>query len=150
MARKIQQPDIETQKELKSVEENMPDYVTLRNKRYKVRWLLNFTRSRITEKILESGNDDKLSCQCAALIILNGYWAIKLKYHFLWRWFYYVKQYGEEELTDLLTLGKKKVPQEQYYTNTILLTALKDTSMTMKKTEVATILQGQNTEQPLK
>ena len=39
---------------------------------------------------------------------------------------------------------------DEYFSNTILLTALKDTSMMMKKTEVATTLQGLNTEQPLK
>jgi hypothetical protein len=99
----------------------------------------------------KDGNDDiKQSCHVCSLNGVNGYWAIKIRYWFLWRWFYYVKQYGEEELTDLLALGKKKVPLDEYFTNTILLTALKDTSMMMKKTEVATILQEQNTEQPLK
>jgi hypothetical protein len=83
-------------------------------------------------------------------MVLNSFWAIKLWYWLKWRWFYYVKQYNENELTELLNLGKKKVPLDEYYTNTILLTALKDTSMMMKKTEVATTLQGLNTEQPTK
>ena len=87
---------------------------------------------------------------CAALMVLNGFWSIKLLYWLKWRWFYYVKQYNETELTELLDLGKKKVPLDQYYTNTILLTALKDTSMMMKKEEVATTLQGLNTGQPTK
>ena len=150
MSKKIQQPDIEAQKELQSVELDLPDYATVRNKKFKIRWMLNFTRSMITKTILQEGNDDKQSCMCAALMVLNGFWSIKLLYWLKWRWFYYVKQYNETELTELLDLGKKKVPLDQYYTNTILLTALKDTSMMMKKTEVATTLQGLNTEQPLK
>ena len=85
-----------------------------------------------------------------ALMVLDGFWAIKLRYWMLWRWFYYIKQYGEEELTDLLNLGKKKVPLGEYYTNTMLLTALKDTSMMMKKTEVVTSLAARNTEQHTK
>ena len=150
MSKKIQQPDIEAQKELQSVELDLPDYATVRNKKFKIRWMLNFTRSMITKTILQEGNDDKQSCMCASLMVLNGFWSIKLLYWLKWRWFYYVKQYNETELTELLDLGKKKVPLDQYYTNTILLTALKDTSMMMKKKEVATTLQGLNTGQPTK
>ena len=150
MSRKFTQPTLEQQAELNSISENLPDYATVRGKRYRVKWLKNGTRCRITSVILGQGNDEKQTCMAAALIVLNGYWSIKLRYWFLWRWFYYVKQYGEEELTDLISLGKKKVPLDQYYTNTILLTALKDTSMMMKKTEVATTLQEQSSDHPLK
>jgi hypothetical protein len=129
MSKKIQQPDIEAQKELQSVELDLPDYATVRNKKFKIRWMLNFTRSMITKTILQEGNDDKQSCMCAALMVLNGFWAIKLWYWLKWRWFYYVKQYNENgAYRAAWTLGKKKVPLDQYYTNTILLTALKDTS----------------------
>ena len=148
--KKIKIPDIESERLLKSVEDNGTDYVTVRGRRFGIKWLLNFTRGEITKVILSDGNDMRQSCQCAALMVLNGYWAIKFRYWILWRWYYYVRQYGEEELTDLLSLGKKKVPLEQYYANTILLTALKDTSMMMKKTEASSFLQGQHTEQPLK
>ena len=150
MAKTYRQPSTEAQNELKSVEENTPDYAMVRGHRFKIKWMLGFTRSEITKVILKEGNDEKQSCQCAALLVLIGYWAIKLWYWLKWRWFYYIKQYGEEELTELLALGKKKVPLDEYFSNTILLTALKDTSMMMKKTEVATTLQGLNTEQPLK
>jgi hypothetical protein len=146
----MEQPNADAQRELQSVELNLPDYVKVRGRKFKIKWMLNFTRSRITKVILTEGNDDKQSCMCAALMVLNSFWAIKLWYWLKWRWFYYVKQYNENELTELLNLGKKKVPLDEYYTNTILLTALKDTSMMMKKTEVATTLQGLNTEQPTK
>ena len=150
MAKKFEAPNIDDELELKSIEENLPDYASIRGHKYKIKWMLNFTRSEITKTILKEGNDDKQSCMCAALMVLNGFWAIKLRYWMLWRWFYYIKQYGEEELTDLLNLGKKKVPLGEYYTNTMLLTALKDTSMMMKKTEVVTSLAARNTEQHTK
>ena len=150
MAKTYRQPSTEAQNELKSVEENTPDYAMVRGHRFKIKWMLGFTRSEITKVILKEGNDEKQSCQCAALMVLNGYWAIKLWYWLKWRWFYYIKQYGEEELTELLALGKKKVPLDAYYANIISLTELKVTSMMMKKKEVASSLAVQNTEQPLK
>lgn len=144
----LQQPSTEEQIQEKSLTENRYDYAEIRGHKYKIRWMKGTTRSKITDVILTQGNDNKQSCQCAALMILNEFWAIKLKYWFLWRWFYYVKQYGEEELTGLLAIGKKKVPQVQYFTNTILLAELKDTNETMKKTEVATFLQERSSGQP--
>lgn len=150
MSNKLSIPNIDDELELKSVENNYPDFVEVRGKKYSVKWMLNFTRSKITEVILSKNNDDKQSCMCAALMVLNSFWSIKLWYWLTWRWFYYVKQYTERELTDLLVLGKKKVPLNSYYENTILLIGLKDTNMMMKKTEVATRLQELNTEQPLK
>src|SRR5574344_11815 len=108
MSKKIQQPDIEAQKELQSVELDLPDYATVRNKKFKIRWMLNFTRSMITKTILQEGNDDKQSCMCAALMVLNGFWSIKLLYWLKWRWFYYVKQYNETELTELLHFADVK------------------------------------------
>lgn len=39
---------------------------------------------------------------------LNGYWKIKFLYPFLWRWFFYIKQYGDHELMKVIAVGKKK------------------------------------------
>ena len=83
-------------------------------------------------------------------MVLNGFWKIKFMYWIVWRFFYYIKQYTENELTELLEMGKKKVPLDAYYANIISLTELKVTSMMMKKKEVASSLAVQNTEQPLK
>lgn len=49
---------------------------------------------------------------------------------------YYVAQYDESELTEVVTEGKKKVDAESYYLNTILLTGMKDTIMQMTRKEV--------------
>ena len=59
---------------------------------------------------------------------------------FLWRWFFYIKQYGDHELMKVIAVGKKKIPVEDYLTATIYLTAMKDTMMTMTKEEAEHIL----------
>ena len=150
MSKILKQPDIEEQRELRSVENDLPENVYVRGRIYKIKWMKNFTRKHITDTILKEGNDDKQSCMCAALMVLNGFWKIKFMYWIVWRFFYYIKQYTENELTELLEMGKKKVPLDAYYANIISLTELKVTSMMMKKKEVASSLAVQNTEQPLK
>ena len=65
---------------------------------------------------------------------------IKFFYPFLWRWFFYIKQYGDHELMKVIAVGKKKIPVEDYLTATIYLTAMKDTMMTMTKEEAEHIL----------
>lgn len=68
-------------------------------------------------------------------MVLNGYFKIKFFYWFLWRWFYYVKQYLEIELHPLIDEGKKKVRAEDYYINTIFLIGMKDTMIAMTREE---------------
>ena len=150
MSKILKQPDIEEQRELRSVENDLPENLYVRGRIYKIKWMKKFTREHITDTILKEGNDDKQSCMCAALMVLNGFWKIKFMYWIVWRFFYYIKQYTENELTELLEMGKKKVPLDAYYANIISLTELKVTSMMMKKKEVASSLAVQNTEQPLK
>lgn len=90
-------------------------------------------------------DDCKLACKAAAIIILDGYWKLKFRYWFLWRWFYYVKQYDNIQLMPILETGKKKVPLQQFYFITMSLTEAKDTLMRMRTEEAEAILQGQNT-----
>jgi len=143
----IKQPDIEAQKELNSIIEDIPDIVYIRDKKYKIKWLHKGTIRKITQIALKEGNDDKASYQTAACIILNSFLKIKLFYPILWRWFYYVKQYTEADLTQVLAVGKKKIPLQAYFVNTILMTDMRDTMMMMTKKEVYTIRQGQSTAQ---
>lgn len=82
------------------------------------------------------GEENKVVCKCAALMRLNGYWAIKLLYWFVWRWFYYVKQYSEGDLGEYIAECKKKVPVMDYLMCTTLLTAMMDTKKQMNRAEV--------------
>jgi hypothetical protein len=141
------QPSIESQNELNSIIENLPDFVKIRKKIYKIKWLHPITIRKINQIILKEGNDDRASHQTAACIILNNFFKLKFIYPFLWRWFYYVKQYTEADLTEVIAVGKKKIPLQSYYVNTILMTDMKDTTMAMTKKEASSIRQGHVTVQ---
>lgn len=141
MARPKRQVNEEEQKVLDSVVENTPTEVELRGKKIKIYWLRRETMRKMSHIMLSDGDESKISCKCAALILLNSYWKIKLFHWALWRWMYYVNQYYDKELEPIINEGKKKVPLEGYLTTTILLTGMKDTMMTMTRKEVERIRQ---------
>lgn len=131
-------------------------------KKYKIRWLKNGQIEKLTRLLMHkktidddktSGSavmdtileDAKLACKAAAIIILDGYWKLKFRYWFLWRWFYYVKQYDNIQLESILEVGKKKVPQMQFYRTIMCLTEAKDSLMRMRTEEVEAILREQST-----
>ena len=135
MARVKRQPTIEEERLLNSVVEDEVSRVAVRGTTYKLKYMRNATIRKITNVMLKDGDDSKVSSKCAALMVLNGYFKIKFFYWFLWRWFYYVKQYLEIELHPLIDEGKKKVRAEDYYINTIFLIGMKDTMIAMTREE---------------
>lgn len=159
----VEQPTLAQQRELKSIVENTPTVVGIlrTKKKYKIHWLKAGAICKLSDLLIHKGktdNDDdtvddnvldiikqdtKLACKAAAAIVLNGYWSIKLKWSFLWRWFYYIRQYDGVQLQPILDTGKKKVPLMQFYGTTTLLTGVKDTLLQMRTTEVERILQEQ-------
>jgi len=141
------QPNKEAQNELNSIIENLPDFAKIRKRIYKIKWLHPITIRKINQIILKEGNDDRASHQTAACIILNNIFKLKFIYPILWRWYYYVKQYTEADFTEVIATGKKKIPLQSYYVNTILMTDMTDTMMTMTKKEVYSIRHGQGTAQ---
>lgn len=143
----MEYPSTDIEKELNSLIGNKPDIAFIRKKKYKVKWLHPVTTRFITDLSLKDGNDDTLSYKVCAAIILNGFFRLKLFHWILWRWFFYIRQYDESDLTDIIALGKKKIPLSEYYTNIILATDMKDTAMMMKKGEVYSFRQGQSTAQ---
>lgn len=164
----VKQPSIEGQREYVSLRDNDPTEVLVRGKKFKLYWLhkgqiAKLSRLLIRKEDVDSQNSDgsshynrsemvvedsKLSCKAAAIYLLNGYWKLKFRYWFLWRWFYYIKQYDDAELTELLAEGKKKVPLSQFLANTMLLTGARDTLMMMRMEEAEHILQELSSEQP--
>lgn len=126
------------EKLLKAVTSNSKDVVELRGHKVSVRWMHPATCDWITSLMLKDGNDNKVIAQAAALIVLNGFWKSHLFFWFLWRWYYYIKQYTTAELTPIIETAQKKTAQEAaaaYLNATILLTALKDTKKQMTKEE---------------
>lgn len=145
---KITAPTPEDEIELDDIMENVPTTVELRKKRFKIGWLKRGAIRKFTSIMLKEGEDDKVSCKAVAAIVLNGYWSIKFWWWILWRWYYYVKQYGDNELSPIIAVAKKKVPVKAYFAATILLTAMKDTMMQMTREEANNILHEPPTDKP--
>ena len=164
---KLEQPSVDSQQIYLSLINNDAEEVGIlrTKKKYKIRWLKNgqleklsrlllhkksidettTTGSDVMDAILE---DNKLACKAAAIIILDGFWKIKFRYWYLWRWFYYVRQYDNIQLHQILEVGKKKVPLNQFYATIMSLTEAKDTLMRMRAKEVEAILHAQSMAQP--
>ena len=160
---KVEQPSVDAQQIYLSLISNDAEVVGIlrTKKKYKIRWLKNgqleklsrlllhkktidentTTGSDVMDAILE---DNKLACKAAAIIILDGFWKIKFRYWYLWRWFYYIRQYDNIQLHDILEVGKKKVPLNQFYATIMSLTEAKDSLMRMRAKEVETTLRGLN------
>ena len=140
----IKDATLEDEKLQMSVRKNWADDVVVRGKTFKVRWMHPSTTEWITSLMLKDGNDRKVICQASALIILNGFWKSHLFYWFLWRLYYYIRQYNAEELTPIIEMAQKKTAQEgavAYLNATMLLIALKDTTKQMTKAEAERTLQ---------
>lgn len=160
----IRQPDIEQQREYVSLRDNSATTVHIRKKKYRLKWAKNGQISKLskllingktaeenptTEDILSDINaSSKLACKAAAVYILDGYWRLKLRYWYLWRWFYYIRQYDDEDLREVLEVGKKKVPLQQFCVTIMSLTEAKDTLMMMRTREAERILRELSMEQP--
>lgn len=149
MAKKLNQPSLDSERILDEILGDSVEYVAMHGhtKAYPVRWMKPGTMRKLTHIVLKKGNDTKVSCMSAALIILNDFWKIKFAYPLLWRWFYYIKQYTDDELFPVIAAGKKKVPAKTFFMNITLLTEMKDTIMIMKKEEATTSHQEPSTAQ---
>lgn len=164
---KIEQPTMDAQQIYLSLISNDAEEVQIlrTKKKYKVRWLKNgqleklsrlllhkktideekTTGSEVLDEILE---DTKLACKAAAIILLDGYWKLMFRYWFLWRWFYFVKQYDNIQLAPILEVGKKKVPQMQFFKTIMSLTEARDSLMRMRAKEVEATLHELSMVQP--
>ena len=138
--KKLEQPSLDSERLLDEILGDSVELVSMRGRKksYPVRWMKPGTMRKLTHIMLAKDN--------AALIILNDFWKIKFLYPILWRWFFYIKQYTDDELFPIIAAGKKKVPAKNFFMNITLLTEMKDTIMIMKKEEAITSLQGRSTE----
>ena len=156
----INQPSLESQKNYVSLRDNDATIVSVygTKKKYKIRWLKNGQIDKLSRLLIRKGdtddkdkeqdspldaviNDSRLACKAAAIYILDGYWKLKFRYWFLWRWFYYIRQYDNAQLQPILEEGKKKVPLTQFLLTTMSLTGVRDTLMSMRTEEAERTLQ---------
>lgn len=165
----IKQPTEQQQREYISVRDNDATEVSIlgTKKKYKIRWLRNSQLLKLSRLLLHKADtddkdpkeadendvfkmvasDSKLACKASAIFILDGFVKLKLFYGILWRWFYYVKEYSDLQLQDLLNEGKKKVPVVPFLGTIMCLTEAKGTLMNMTMREAEHILQGLRSEQ---
>lgn len=157
---KVEQPSVESQREYVSLRDNDATIVPIlgTSKKYKIRWLKNGQIDKLSRLLIRKADtddkdnqespldavidDSKLACKAAAIIVLDGYWKIKFRYWYLWRWFYYIRQYDNVQLQQLLEEGKKKIPLMQFLMTTMCLTGAKATLMSMRTEEAERTLQG--------
>ena len=137
MSKNVKEATRDDEKELVSVMKNKKDAVKVRNSTYHIGWMHLGVGDWVSD-LIANGKDNKIMAKSAALIVLNGFWKAHLFYWFLWRWFYYVKQYNAAELGPLFQLAQKKTSQEErtaYLTDMMYLTALSTTrkQMTMEE-----------------
>ena len=163
---KIEQPSVEAQRNYASIRDNDATIVKIlgTKKKYKIRWLKNGQVDRLSRLLIRKGDtdnedgtkdnaldaiieDSKLACKAAAIIILDGYWKLKFRYWYLWRWYYYIRQYDNVQLQGILEEGKKKIPLVQFLATTMLLTGAKATLMNMRTEEAEHTLQELASEQ---
>lgn len=160
----IRQPNIEQQKNYASLRDNTATTVHIRKKKYRLRWAKNGQISKLSKLLLSESSDEKtssleetlkeinrsskLACKASAIYILDGYWRLKFRYWYLWRWFYYIRQYDDEDLKEVLEIGKKKVPLQQFCLTIMSLTEAKDTLMMMRTREAERILRELSTAPP--
>lgn len=135
------QPTAKDEKLLRSVVNNEKSTIVVRNKKFKVGSLYNDTIDFISDILVKNGDDEAKDratrCKAVAAMALNGYFSLRLWHWFLWRWYYYVRQYRDEELQPLITEFSKKVSAmwASYCINTISLTDARNTKMQMTREE---------------
>ena len=169
----VEQPSVESQRTYASLRDNDATVVSIlgTKKKYRIRWLKNGQIDRLSCLLIRKGEtdnedgskdspldaiieDSKLACKAAAIYILDGYWKLKFRYWYLWRWFYYVRQYDNVQLQEILDEGKKKVPLTPFLLTTMSLTGARVTLMSMRTEEAERTLQElasaqrQETEKP--
>lgn len=131
----------EDEKELNAVVKNIKDEVKIGRHTWKIGYLHYGTKRKITDILVSEKEEDKVTAKCAAALALNGCFKIALFHWFLWRWFYYIKEYTDKDYLDIISLCKKKVGVEDYCVAIIYLTEMKDTIKMMTRKEVNLIRQ---------
>lgn len=151
----MKQPDIKARREyFDNVSEDAPEIVRIpgTRKTVKVTGMKPYTMRRLTGLWLERedmgtiGEDSSetmrslcrepyFAAKEAALIVLNGYWRIRLFWPLLWRWWALWRGWTEAQYTPIIAAGKKKVPLTAHWTNMAFSVDMRTDWMTMTKKE---------------
>ena len=146
--KKIGQPSVDIQKILDSILHDEPTEVVFRGKKRKIGWLHKGTMSKCSHIVMKEDNEWKRNVKVCVCILLNNVWKIRFMYWFYWRWLYYIKDVGADEVLAVLDASKKKIPSNAFSLTTILATEMTEVMMTMTKSEVKASQAEQRGEQP--
>lgn len=149
----VSQPSPEAEKTLVDIVNNNKTEIDVRGRKWKIGAVYNDTLDWITNILQNEDNSAKVNAKCFAALYLNGFFALRLFWWIVWRWFYYVRQYTDEEMAPVIAEVKKKVTAKQtmYFVNIISLIDMKTTTQAMTKEEAARIrreLSGASLGQP--
>lgn len=147
--------DVQLAQEVKT--ESVVKYTTVQiprtNKEYKIRQPLMSSQLEALARLLikkdqkelteidEVLGDGKLACKAAAIYVTPGFFTLKLKYWFLWRWFYYIRQYDNSQLQPILSAGVGSTPYIDFLKTMSILSNQKTTQMRMRAKEAEAIMQ---------
>lgn len=146
--KKIEQPSVDIQKLLDSILHDEPTEFVFRGKKHKIGWLHKGTMSKCSHIVMKEDNEWKRNVKVCVCILLNNVWKIRFMYWFYWRWLYYIKDIGADEVLAVLDASKKKIPSSVFSLTTILATEMTEVMMTMTKSEVKASQAEQRGEQP--
>lgn len=152
MARKTKAPTLPTlddERGLESIVDNDKEYITIRGGRFGFRDLNGWGLHKISRIMIKEGEDElSVGCKCLAAARLNGYFKIKFLWWFLWRFYFYIRQYRDIEIAEAVALIKKKAVAALavYSLNTTLLIETRETVMKMNRAEAKAILQELSTD----
>ena len=146
--KKIEQPSVDIQKLLDSILHDEPTEFVFRGKKHKIGWLHKGTMSKCSHIVMKEDNEWKRNGKVCVCILLNNVWKIRFMYWFYWRWLYYIKDIGADEVLAVLDASKKKIPSSVFSLTTILATEMTEVMMTMTKSEVKASQAEQRGEQP--
>ena len=146
--KKIEQPSVDIQKLLDSILHDEPTEFVFRGKKHKIGWLHKGTMSKCSHIVMKEDNEWKRNVKVCVCILLNNVWKIRFMYWFYWRWLYYIKDIGSDEVLAVLDASKKKIPSSVFSLTTILATEMTEVMMTMTKSEVKASQAEQRGEQP--
>ena len=146
--KKIEQPSVDIQKLLDSILHDELTEFVFRGKKHKIGWLHKGTMSKCSHIVMKEDNEWKRNVKVCVCILLNNVWKIRFMYWFYWRWLYYIKDIGADEVLAVLDASKKKIPSSVFSLTTILATEMTEVMMTMTKSEVKASQAEQRGEQP--
>lgn len=135
----IEQPGVDLQQLVDNIIEDTPTAVEFLGKKRTIDWFYKGTRRMFTHICMTEKNEDKRNAKLCAIVLLNGYFMLRLCYAFYWRWIYYIKDPNPVEVLRLLDACKKKIPSTASSLVTILSTGMSDLMMNMARKEVRAI-----------